>query len=148
MQLTIFVQSFFLICCCLCLSKTLKFWAGFATLILVAHFTPTNVPGLHPDTLCHIHVLGVAAHPPYSNVFISYQIYFYFPLNKHCPPIFFIMSLQMENRICLIMCSECRLHFSSRFCFITKQEIWFFACVDIVSYFLLLLLVRDWPSMR
>ena len=49
---------------------------------------------------------------------------------------------------CLIMCSKCRLLFSNRLCFVNKQEIDFFPCADIVSYFLLLLLVCDWPSKR
>ena len=31
---------------------------------------------------------------------------------------------------------------------VAKQEMEFFACADIVSYFLLLLLVCDWTSMR
>ena len=46
------------------------------------------------------------------------------------------------------MCSKCRLHFLSRLCILTKQEIEFFPRSDIVSYFLLLLLVYDWPSVR
>ena len=46
------------------------------------------------------------------------------------------------------MCSESLLYFSSRLCSVTKQEIEFFPCTDIVSYFLLLLLVCDWPSKR
>ena len=52
------------------------------------------------------------------------------------------------NLICLIMCSKCRLHFYSHLCFVTKPEIELFPCTDIVSYFLLLLLLYDWPSVR
>ena len=39
------------------------------------------------------------------------------------------------------MCSKCLLHFSSRLCFVTKPEIELIPCTDIVSYFMLLLLV-------
>ena len=46
------------------------------------------------------------------------------------------------------MCSKCCLHFLSCLCILTKQEIEFFPRSDIVSYFLLLLLVYDWPSVR
>ena len=59
-----------------------------------------------------------------------------------------LSSLSIWNIRCLIMCSKYCLHFSSRLCFVTKQEIEFFPCADIVSYFLLLLLVCDWPSVR
>ena len=34
------------------------------------------------------------------------------------------------------MCSECRLHFSGHLYCLTKQEIEFFLCADVVSYFL------------
>ena len=40
---------------------------------------------------------------------------------------------------CLIICSECRL----RFVFSGKQEMELFPCADVVSYFLLLLSVRE-----
>ena len=46
------------------------------------------------------------------------------------------------------MCSKCGLDFLSRLYFVTKEEIEFFPRADIVSYFLLLLLVYDCPSMR
>ena len=59
-----------------------------------------------------------------------------------------LSSLSIWNIRCLIMCCKYCLHFSSRLCFVTKQEIEFFPCTDIVSYFLLLLLVCDWPSVR
>ena len=41
------------------------------------------------------------------------------------------------------MCSECRLYFFSRLCFVIKQEIELIPCADIVGYFLSLLLVCD-----
>ena len=65
-----------------------------------------------------------------------------------CLPPHMLSSLSIWNIRCLIMCSKYCLHFSSRLCFVTKQEIEFFPCADIVSYFLLLLLVCDWPSVR
>ncbi len=46
-----------------------------------------------------------------------------------------LSSLSIWNIRCLIMCSKYCLHFSSRLCFVTKQEIEFFPCADIVSYF-------------
>ena len=58
-----------------------------------------------------------------------------------CLPPHMLSSLSILDIRCLIMCSECRLHFYSRLWFVTKQEIEFFPCADIVSYFLLLLLV-------
>ena len=39
------------------------------------------------------------------------------------------------------MCSKCCLNISSLLCFVTKIE--FFPCADMMSYFLLLLLVHD-----
>ena len=59
-----------------------------------------------------------------------------------------LSSLSIWNIRYLIMCSECHLHFSSHLCFVTKQEIEFFPCADIVSYFMLLLLVYDCSWMR
>ena len=59
-----------------------------------------------------------------------------------------LLSLSIWNLRCMIMCSKCRLHFSCLLYCVTKQEIEFFPRVDIVSYFLLLLSVCDWPSMR
>ena len=41
------------------------------------------------------------------------------------------------------MCSECRLQLSSHLYCVTTQEIEFFPCADIVSYFLLLFLVCE-----
>ena len=46
------------------------------------------------------------------------------------------------------MCPKRHLHFYDRLCFVIIQEIEFFPCANIVSYFLFFLLVCDCPSMK